>query len=82
LIGGNAPDPLDVGLVNPQRIRERRGLAAQQRLARVLHAPSELVTVTLDVLVHGTLDQFGLLEPRHQCGVANLLLGGLVDLDR
>jgi hypothetical protein len=27
------------------------------------------------------LDEFGLLEPSHQRGVEDLLLGGLVDLD-
>jgi hypothetical protein len=38
--------------------------------------------VTIYVLVDGALDEFGLLQARHQRGVADLLLGGLMDLDR
>jgi hypothetical protein len=38
--------------------------------------------VTIDVLVDGALNELGLLQARHQRGVANLLLGGLMDLDR
>jgi hypothetical protein len=37
--------------------------------------------VTLDVLVYGALYKLGLLEARHQRGVADLLLGGLMDLN-
>jgi hypothetical protein len=37
--------------------------------------------MSLDVFVDRTLDELGLLEPGHQRGVADLLLGGLVDLD-
>jgi hypothetical protein len=37
--------------------------------------------MALDVLIYGALDELGLLESRHQRGVADLLLGGLVDLD-
>jgi hypothetical protein len=38
--------------------------------------------VALNVLIDSTLDELSLLEPRHQRGVANLLLGGLMNLDR
>jgi hypothetical protein len=38
--------------------------------------------VTLDVLVDRALDKLGLLEARHQRGIADLLLGGLMNLDR
>jgi hypothetical protein len=36
----------------------------------------------LDVLIDRALYQLGLLEARHQRGIADLLLGGLMDLDR
>src|ERR1700729_93017 len=36
----------------------------------------------LDVLIDRELDELSLLEARHQRGVADLLLGGLMDLDR
>jgi hypothetical protein len=35
----------------------------------------------LNVLIDRTLDELGLLEARHQRGIADLLLGGLMDLD-
>jgi hypothetical protein len=82
LIGRYPADPLDIGLLDTQRVRERRGLPAQQCLVRLLHALREVLTVTLDVLVDRALDKLGLLEARHQRGVADLLLGGLMDLDR
>ncbi|MGA8364577.1 MAG: hypothetical protein WB709_08655 [Solirubrobacteraceae bacterium] len=63
-------------------MREDRRLAAQERLLCALHAQRELVAVTIDVLVDGALDELGLLQARHQRGVADLLLGGLMDLDR
>jgi len=49
---------------------------------RSLHALCELVAVTVHVFIDRALDQLRLLEARHQGGVANLLLGGLMDLDR
>jgi hypothetical protein len=82
LIGRYPADPLDIGLLDAQRIRERRGLLAQQCLVRLLHALREVLAVTLDVLVDCALDKLGLLEARHQRGVADLLLGGLMNLDR
>ena len=36
----------------------------------------------IDVLVDRTLDKLGLLEPSQQRCVSDLLLSGLVDLDR
>jgi hypothetical protein len=51
-----------------------RGLPAEQRVLSPLHAPLELLTVSLDVLVDRTLDELGLLEPGHQRGVAGLEL--------
>lgn len=47
----------------------------------MLHPPPKLLAMTLDVLVNGALDELGLLEPRHQRGVADLLLRGFVNLD-
>jgi len=38
--------------------------------------------VVLNVLIDRTLDELGLLDARHQRRVADLLLGGLMDLDR
>jgi hypothetical protein len=66
-----------------QRPLRRRAskLAAKQRLASPLHALLELLTMSVDVFVDRNLDELGLLEPGHQRGVADLLLGGLVDLD-
>ena len=49
---------------------------------RLLHALREVLAVTLDILVDRALDKLGLLEARHQRGVADLLLGGLMNLDR
>jgi hypothetical protein len=49
---------------------------------RLLHALREVLAVTLDVLIDRALDKLGLLEARHQRGVADLLLGGLMNLDR
>jgi hypothetical protein len=49
---------------------------------RLLHALREVLAVTLDVLVDRALDKLSLLEARHQRGVADLLLGGLMNLDR
>jgi hypothetical protein len=43
-------------------VRKDRRLDAQQRLLCALHAQRELVAVTIDVLVDGTLDELGLLE--------------------
>jgi len=37
--------------------------------------------MALDVFVDSALDELGLLEPRHQRGVADLLLRRLVNLD-
>lgn len=48
---------------------------------RALHPLGELLAVTLHILIHRTLDELGLLEPGHQGRVADLLLGGLVNLD-
>jgi hypothetical protein len=73
---------LHVGFLDAQRVRECRALAAQERLLSLLHALREVLAVTLDVLVYGALDKLGLLEARHQRGVADLLLGGLMNLDR
>jgi hypothetical protein len=61
---------------------ERRGLAAEQRLVRLLHAACELLSVALHVLVDRLLDELGLLQSGHQRRVADLLLGRLVYLDR
>jgi hypothetical protein len=51
-------------------------------LVRLLHALCKVLAVMLDVLIDRALDKLGLLEARHQRGVANLLLGGLMNLDR
>jgi hypothetical protein len=82
LIGRDTTDPLDIGLTDTHRVCERGGLAAQQCLVRALHALRKQLAVMLDVLIDRTLDEFGLLEARHQRRVADLLLGGLMDLDR
>jgi hypothetical protein len=49
---------------------------------RALHTQRKQLTVMLDVLVDRALYQLGLLEARHQRGIADLLLRGLMDLDR
>jgi hypothetical protein len=49
---------------------------------RALHAQRKQLAVMLDVLIDRTLDKLGLLEARHQRGIADLLLGGLMYLDR
>jgi hypothetical protein len=82
LIGGDTTDPLDIGLIDAYRVRERGRLAAQQRLVRALHAQRKQLAVMLDVLIDRALDELGLLEARHQRGIADLLLGGLMNLDR
>jgi hypothetical protein len=82
LIRGHASKTLDIGLLDPQRVRKGRGLAAQQRLLCALHALLELVSVAVHILVDRALDQLCLLQARHQRGVADLLLGGLMNLDR
>jgi hypothetical protein len=79
LTGGHTTQTLHVGFLDLERVREGRGLAA---LLRTFHALRELVTVAIHVLVDSALDQLGLLQSRHQRGVADLLLGGLMDLDR
>ncbi len=82
LIGGDTADARDIGLIDTQRVGERGGLAAKQRLTRAVHPPCKVIAVMLDVLVDRPLHELGLLEARHQRGVADLLLGGLVNLDR
>jgi hypothetical protein len=57
LIRGDTAYPRDVCLINAQRIRERCRLAAQQRLACVLHALCKVGAMMLDVLVDRALDQ-------------------------
>jgi hypothetical protein len=49
---------------------------------RALHAQRKLLAVMLDVLINRALDKLSLLEARHQRCVANLLLRGLMNLDR
>jgi len=82
LIGRDPADPLDIGLADAQRVGERGRLTAQQRLVRALHTQRKQLAVMLDVLIDRALDELGLLEARHQRGIANLLLGGLMNLDR
>jgi len=82
LIGRDPADPLDIGFIDAQRVCERGRLAAQQRLLRALHTQRKVLAVMLDVLIDRELDELGLLEARHQRGIANLLLGGLMNLDR
>ena len=81
MIHADTPDAGDVFLAGGARVREHRRLAAQQCLACALHAVTELVAMTFDVLVHGALDALSLLEPGQQGRVADLLLRGLVDSD-
>jgi hypothetical protein len=82
LIGRDTTDSLDIGLTDAQRVCERGGLAAQQRGVRALHAQRKQLAVMLDVLIDRALDKLGLLEARHQRRIADLLLGGLMNLDR
>jgi hypothetical protein len=82
LIGRDTTDPLDISLTDSHRVRERGRLAAQQRLLRALHAQRKQLAVMLDVLINRALDKLRLLEARHQCRIADLLLGGLMNLDR
>jgi hypothetical protein len=49
---------------------------------RTLHAQRKQLAMMLDVLIDRELDELSLLEARHQRGIADLLLGGLMDLDR
>jgi hypothetical protein len=49
---------------------------------RALHSQRKQLTMMLDVLIDRTLDELSLLEARHQRRVADLLLGGLMNLDR
>ena len=46
-----------------------------------LHPPGERLAMPVDVLVDRQLHELGLLQPRHQRGVTDLLLGGFVNLD-
>jgi hypothetical protein len=82
LIGCDAADAFHVRLGHAERVRERRGLPAEQRLAGPLHPARELLAVTLDVLGHRAIDELGLVAAGQQRGVAHALLGRLVDLDR
>lgn len=79
LIGRDTADPLNTSLTDAQRVCERGRLAAQQRLVPALHAQRKQLAVMLNVLIDRTLDEFRLLEARHQRCVADLLLGGLMD---
>jgi hypothetical protein len=49
---------------------------------RALHTQRKQLAVMFDVLIDRTLDKLCLLEARHQSRVADLLLGGLMNLDR
>jgi hypothetical protein len=82
MIGRDATEAHHVSLVNAKRVCKRRSLASQQRPARALHALSKVVAVAIHVLVDRALNQLGLLHTRHQRGIADLLLGRLMNLDR
>ena len=79
LIRRNPADPFNIGLVDTQRVCKRGRLTAQQRLLRALHALRKQLAVMLNVLVDRPLDELRLLKTRHQRGIADLLLGGLMD---
>jgi hypothetical protein len=72
LIGRDSSDARDIVLGNAGGVGERRRIAAEQGLAGALHTATELLTMSLDVLVDRALDELSLLQPRHQRRVADL----------
>ena len=58
LTGRDTTDPLDIGVVNAHRVRERGCPAAQQRLLRMLHTLHKQLAMTLDRLIG-----YGLCSP-------------------
>jgi hypothetical protein len=77
----DAAEALDVFHRHAGGVRDRRSVAAEQRVAGALNPRGKVVTVTLDVLVDGPFDDLRLLETGHRGRVADLLLRGLVNLD-
>lgn len=77
----DSTDARNVVLADARRVCERGRLATEKRLTCVIHAACELFAMAVDVLVDRPLDEFGLPKPRHQRGVADLLLCRLMNLN-
>jgi hypothetical protein len=81
LIRDDAAEAFDVILCDAKAVGERGRFATQERIPGPAEPLSEILTMTLDVLVDGLLDQLRLLEPAHAGGVTDFLLRRLVNLD-